>query len=133
MKTFKITISTPIGKNFEADNAIMINADLLEGRIGVLANHSPLVSSLKVSEFSIELENGEKLNGVVDGGIFNVSTEGVTILTTRFDFDYEVDEKSTVDEIKAIEHELQYDVKSNEQKSLNDRHIYADLKLAIAK
>ncbi len=133
MKTFKITISTPIGKNFETENAVTINANLLEGRIGVLANHSPLVSSLKISDFSIDLENGEKLIGVVDGGIFNVSDEGVTILTTRFDFDHEVDEESTINEIKEIEHELQSDVKSNEQTSLNNRHIYADLKLSIGK
>ncbi len=133
MKTFKLSISTPIGKNFESENVKQINANILEGRIGVMANHSPLVSSLKISDFSIILENGEELIGVVDGGIFNVTANEVTILTTRFDFDNEIDESEVNNEIKEIEYQLQADVKEAEQKSLGDRLQYANLKLEIAK
>ncbi len=133
MKTFKLSISTPIGKNFELENATQINANILEGQIGIMANHSPLVSSLKVSRFSVFTEDGKELHGVVDGGVFSVTAKEVTILTTRFDFSDEINRSSTENEIKEIEYNLQADVKAAEQKSLNDRINYANLKLEIAK
>ncbi len=133
MKTFNLSISTPIGKNFETDQAVSINAWLIEGRIGVMANHSPLVSSLKVSTFTIQLENGEEIVGVTDGGIFSVTEEGVTILTTRFEFSDEVIIEETNNEIKEAEYLLQDDVKGTAQKSLSDRITYANLKLEIVK
>ncbi len=132
MKTFKLSMSTPIGKNFEIDNVKQINANILEGRIGVMANHSPLVSSLKISDFSIELENGQTLIGVVDGGVFSVTNEGVTILTTRFDFSNEIDKSKVENEIKEIQYNLQDDVKETEQISLGERLQYSTLKLEIA-
>ncbi len=132
MKTFKLSMSTPIGKNFEIDNVKQINANILEGRIGVMANHSPLVSSLKISDFSIELENGQTLIGVVDGGVFSVTAEGVTILTTRFDFSNEIDKSKVENEIKEIQYNLQDDVKETEQISLGERLQYSTLKLEIA-
>ncbi len=133
MKTFKLSISTPIGKNFELENATQINANILEGQIGIMANHSPLVSSLKVSKFSVFTEDGKEIYGVVDGGVFSVTATEVTILTTRFDFADEINRSSTENEIKEIEYNLQADVKAAEQKSLNDRINYANLKLEIAK
>lgn len=131
MKTFKLSISTPVGKNFEIENAVVINAYLLEGRIGIMANHTPLVSSLKISDFSIETEDGKKLVGVVDGGIFNVTKDDVTILTTRFDFVDQINVSNTKNEIKEIEYILQDDVKDVEQRHLEDRLKYSKLKLEI--
>ncbi len=133
MKTFKLSISTPIGKNYEVENAVAINAYILEGRIGVMANHSPLISSLRISTFTIELEDGSTLTGVVDKGVFNVTKDEVTILTTRFDFSDEIDVKKTEKEVKQIENTLQRDVKDAEQKSLGDRLKYAQLQVEITK
>ncbi len=132
MKTFKLSISTPIGKNYETESAVMINANVLEGRIGVLANRSPLISSLKVSDFTIELEDGSKLTGITSGGIFNVTKDGVTMLTTRFDFSHEINIEKAKEELADIEKEFQKDVKDAAQNSLNRRHIYAELQVKIA-
>ncbi len=132
MKTFKLSISTPIGKNYEVENAVSINAYILEGRIGVMANHSPLISSLRISDFSIDLEDGTQIFGVVDKGVFNVTKDSVSILTTRFHFSDEVDVKKTEVQVKQIEDALQHDVKEAEQKSLSDRLQYAKLQVEIA-
>ncbi len=133
MKTFKLSISTPTGKSLEIDNAKQINAYVMEGRIGVMANHSPLVSSLKISDFSVQLENGEEIFGVLDGGVFNVTPEEVTVLTTRFDFNKEIDVTSVKNEIEKVEELLKKDIKEAQKKSLNDRLTYAKLQLSIAK
>ncbi len=132
MKTFKLSISTPIGKNFNIENVVSLNANILEGWIGIMANHSPMISSLKISTFSIELDNGETIIGAIDGGIFNVSPTEVIILTPRFDFADEISNEEVVREINEIEQELQKDVKEAEQQALNDRHIYAEIKLEVA-
>ncbi len=131
MKKFKLSISTPIGKNYETEDAVSINAFLLEGRIGVLANHSPVISSLRVSDFTIELEDGTKLVGAIDGGVFSVVDKHVNILTTRFDFSNEIDVESTKEEIKEITYHLQDDVKKAEEESLGNRLKYSEVKLKI--
>ncbi len=133
MKTFKLSISTPRGKNFETEEAVMLNANVLEGRIGVMANRSPLVSSLKFSDFSVKLADGTELIGVTAGGVLNVTKDNVTILTTRFSFSDQVDVEQTKASLKLIEAELQKDVKDAAQASLNKRHIYNELKLKIAR
>ncbi|NQX83228.1 MAG: ATP synthase F1 subunit epsilon [Mycoplasmataceae bacterium] len=131
MKKFKISISTPVGKKFESDEVVMINANLSEGRIGIMANHSPLVSSLKISDFSIKFKNGSEEIGVIHGGVFSVVKNEVTILTTRFDWGDEVNISETQKEIKNIINQLQSDVKKVEAESLNNRYKYAELKLKI--
>ncbi len=131
MKTFNISISTPIGKTFNTDKAVQLNADIIEGQIGVLAGHSPLVSSLKTSKFTINLEDGKEIIGVVDGGVFNVTQEEVSILTTRFILSDEVSKEETESEIKNLEVELNKELKETEQKSLEQRLKYENLKLEL--
>lgn len=132
MKKFNISISTPTGKSFEITEAVIINVNLLEGQMGVMAKHTPLVSSLKISKFSIKLENSEKLLGVVHGGIFNVTKEEVSILTTRFDWSNEININKTQDEISNIKNQMQSDIKKAEADSLNNRLNYENLKLEIS-
>lgn len=132
MKAFKLTISTPIGKNYINEKVNILNTEIYNGQVGILANHAPLVSSLKVSLFNFKTIDGEEKIGVLHGGVIEVSNNEVTILTPLFDFADEVDVERTNDEIKNIEYQLQFDVKETEANSLNRRHIYAELKLNIA-
>lgn len=124
MKTFKISISTPAGKTFESNEAVTINANLLEGRIGVYANHAPLLSSLKISDFSIKLEDGTLLRGVIRGGVFNVSANEVTILTTKFKFDNEIVIKDVQDEINNLNYQLNGELLPTEKETLESRMKY---------
>ncbi len=130
MKKFSISIMTPKGKKFISDKVLFVNANLLEGEIGILANHTPLVSSLKISKLILKLENEEKI-GVIHGGVFNVGKEEVSILTTNFEWTEEIDVDETQNEIKNIEYQLQSDVKEKEEESLSNRLKYANLKLSI--
>ena len=131
MKTFKLSIATPTGHKYIQEDVQLLSADLLEGRIGIMADHTPLVSSLKVSTFKIQDKNGEEIMGVVKGGIFDVKKDEVTILTPNFCMEDEVKPNHCEDEIKNIEFQMQSDVKESEAKSLENRLIYAKLKLSI--
>ncbi len=128
MKTFKLTIATPTGHKYENDEVTMVTADLLTGRMGVLAEHSPLVSSLKVSKFKITDKDGKMHVGVVKGGIFNVAKTEVSILTTNFCMEDEVKMEHVISELKNVEYQMQADVKEAEAQSLDNRYKYALLK-----
>ena len=132
MKTTLLSISTPTGKKFQ-ENVIQVNAEIAEGRIGILASHTPLVSSLKTSLFSIKLEDGTMKEGVVSGGIFNVTGLEVTILTTDFVFKSEIDVSRAKNEMSKIEKELSKDIKDAQKEALNERLKYEQLKIELAK
>ena len=130
MKTTLLSISTPTGKRFQ-ENIVQINADNAEGRIGVLAKHTPLVSSLKTSLFSIVYENGDIKHGAISGGVFNVTGLEITILTTDFVFESEIDPKRAKEEILKIEKELSKDIKDAQKTALEERLKYEKLKLEL--
>ena len=132
MKTFKLSISTPTGHKLEMEDIRLLTADLLEGRIGIMANHTPLVSSLKISRFKIINKNNNETIGVVKGGIFDVKGDEVIILTPNFCMQYEVKPENCENEIKNVKYQMQSDIKDAEAKSLEDRLIYAKFKLDLA-
>ncbi len=131
MKTFKLSISTPTGHKFELENVQLLTADLLEGRIGIMADHTPLVSSLKTSIFKIKNDSNEEFIGAIKGGIFDVKKDEVVILTPNFCMSDEVKSQDCEDEIKDVEYQMQSDVKESEAKSLEERLKYAKLKLSL--
>jgi F-type H+-transporting ATPase subunit epsilon len=51
-----------------------------EGDFGVLANHAPLVSTVRPGILVIYNESGEKLPVVINGGFAEVSPGGLTVL-----------------------------------------------------
>ena len=122
-KEIKVTISTPNGKVFN-DDVVQVNAEISEGRIGILAKHSPLVSSLKVSLFNLKYDNGTMKQGVINGGIFNVTGEEVTILTTDFLFHEEIDAQRASEDIKQIKYLMDGNLKPMEKQGLEERLKY---------
>jgi F-type H+-transporting ATPase subunit epsilon len=52
----------------------------IDGEMGILAHHLPLVTALKIAPVDVETEGGERLAFAVHGGFIEVGTDGVTIL-----------------------------------------------------
>lgn len=126
MKNFRISISTPGGKVFD-DEITQLNIGISSGRIGVYANHSPMISSIITSTFSIIKEDGSKRNGVITSGIFNVNPEEVTLLTTNFVWEDEVDLGFVNNEIKNMEYSLKGELLPTERESLLDRLKFVEM------
>ena len=129
-KKLLVTISTPNGKVF-TDEVLQVNADISEGRIGVLARHTPLVSSLKIALFNIKYQDGTTKHGVINGGIFNVTGKEVTILTTDFLFREDIDQERAQQSLKKIKYMLDSKLKPMEKKGLEERLKYEELKLKL--
>ena len=75
--------------------ATQVIARGVDGELGVLAGHAPLLIQLAIGPLRIQQENGEWLVAVVDGGFFHVSTEdGSTradVLATHAELEDEID------------------------------------------
>ncbi len=80
METFKLTISTPDGNFFEGD-AIKILLRGESGDLAVLANHTPLVTTVKPCTCKIELEDGKERFISVERGLLSVSKNTVTLMS----------------------------------------------------
>lgn len=79
MKPFKLKVITP--------NAIVLDTSVeqiiarsIDGEIGVLPNHTPLIAPLSIAPFQY-WEAGERKVAAVLGGMMEVSKEGVTIIS----------------------------------------------------
>jgi F-type H+-transporting ATPase subunit epsilon len=59
--------------------AEMLIAHGVDGDVGILGGHAPLLAQLAIGPVKVHVEGGETLEAVVDGGFLHVGThEGVT-------------------------------------------------------
>lgn len=67
----------------------------VDGDVGILAGHAPLLVHLAVGPLQIQEEDGSWLKAVVDGGFLHVSTEEgssrVDVLATNAQLESEID------------------------------------------
>jgi F-type H+-transporting ATPase subunit epsilon len=67
----------------------------VEGDVGILAGHAPLLIRLAVGPLQVLREDGDRLRAVVDGGFLHVSTEEgstrVDVLATTAQLAEEID------------------------------------------
>ena len=67
----------------------------VDGDVGILAGHAPLLAQLAVGPLQIQQEDGTWLKAVVDGGFLHVSTEEgatrVDVLATNAQLEAEID------------------------------------------
>ena len=79
MKQFQLSMITPRG-NFYDGKATIITLRISEGYVGLMADRLPLMSSVKVSQFTLTDENGKDRVGVIGNGIVKTFKENVDII-----------------------------------------------------
>ncbi|MEM1294805.1 MAG: ATP synthase F1 subunit epsilon [Verrucomicrobiota bacterium] len=85
-----LEIVTPEGKNF-SDEVEIVVAPGVEGELGVLASHAPLVTTLQPGELRYT-HNGDEHFLAVGAGILEVTSKSVAVLTDLAIADDEIDE-----------------------------------------
>lgn len=86
---FSVKIITPQGLYKEVETSIL-NVVTTDGARGVLTNHVPLVSMLTVSKMST-IENNERQEYAVNGGMLYFKENVATILTDTCEHSSEID------------------------------------------
>ena len=83
MNVFKLKISTPDGDMFASD-AVKLDVRGIEGDLAVMAGHVPFMTALKPCDCKILLPDGDERVGMADGGLLNVGSTEVVLLSSGF-------------------------------------------------
>ena len=104
MKTFLLEIYTPYGKYFDryVDELVIQTEEYV---LGILPNHTPLVSKVKISKMYI-IQNGNKKCYAIGEGLLNISKDGVTLLLESIESKNDIDIDRAKDAKKRAEQRL---------------------------
>lgn len=100
-----------------------INLPGIEGRLGILPNHAPLLTVLDFGEVILRVD-GEEEFFAIGGGIAEINPDKVIILADSADHLDEIDEQRAEEARKAAE-------KAMDETEVQDPEVYRRLELAI--
>ena len=103
----------------EAD---MVVAKTVEGQLGVLPGHAPLLALLDIGPLRVKAD-GDEVRAVLDGGFLHVANDRVDVLAEHAEMAGEID----VEQARALREELERRVREG------DADARADLARAIAR
>ena len=104
MSTFLLEIFTPFGKYYDryVDELVIQTDDYV---LGILPNHTPLVSKVKISKMYI-IQNGNKKCYAIGEGLLNITKDGVTLLLESIESKDDIDIDRAKDAKKRAEQRL---------------------------
>ncbi|MCK8824579.1 F0F1 ATP synthase subunit epsilon [Fuchsiella alkaliacetigena] len=88
-KTIQLDIATP-ERHVYNNEVEMVIVPAIDGDLGVLPNHAPLMTALKVGIIRVKVDGEEKLLAS-SGGFMEVKPDQVTILSEATEFPEEID------------------------------------------
>ncbi|MBP3314021.1 MAG: ATP synthase F1 subunit epsilon [Oscillospiraceae bacterium] len=89
MSTFHLQIVTPDGLFFDG-MAESIFLRTIDGEIGILAGHTPLVTALGMGQAQVKVD-GKIRKGACIGGMLSVTEKEVTVVATTFEWAEDID------------------------------------------
>ena len=89
MKTILLQIYTPYGKYFDSyiDELIVQSEEYV---LGILPNHTPLITKVKTSKMEI-IQNGTKKCYAISEGLINVKKDGIVLLLESIESKEQID------------------------------------------
>lgn len=90
MSTFRLEIVTPERKVYDHD-VNMIVVEGAEGQLGILPNHIPLLTPLKISPVRIKTDGREEEIVALGGGFMEVRKDKVVILAETAELPTDID------------------------------------------
>ncbi len=130
MATLKLEITTPDAKVY-SDDVEMVVVPGIEGELGILPRHIPLLTAIKPGELKVT-KNGQNIYLAVGEGFVEVTQERVSVLTDMAIEEKAIDEAAAQEAIRRAEeamkhpnigHEEVAAVQATLQKSLAQLHV----------
>ena len=114
-KTFKLEVVTPDRVVLSDDEIVSVTAPGSEGYFGMLANHAPMMTQLKIGEIDYRRADGTSEAMAISGGFLEVFENAVTVLAESAEKAGEIDldraeQAKTRAEARISEHSLDIDV-----------------------
>jgi F-type H+-transporting ATPase subunit epsilon len=108
-----VSIEAPIWSG----EATAVYARSLDGELGVLPGHIPLIAALAPGfPVQVEQEGGEDLRVAVHGGFLSVTKDGVSVLAEQAELAQDIDVSRARDQLNRADPE-----KGAEEKAAHDR------------
>lgn len=82
MATLHCQILTPNGSAFDGE-ATFVEAHALDGRLGILPRHAPLLTALGTGPLRVRLPDSTEKKWTVEGGFLEVLDNHVSIVAER--------------------------------------------------
>lgn len=111
---FKLSIVSPERIMFE-DDVVSLVVPGGEGYLGVLTDHAPLISTLKVGEITFRTRDNKEVAMASSGGFIEVSDNIATILTDTAEFVDQIDLSRAEDELRRAGELLNMELSRPEQ------------------
>lgn len=105
MSTLSLEIVTPEARAFSG-SARMVVVPGVEGELGILPDHMPLMTQILPGELHVTTEAGEDLFLAVGEGFVEVSPDRVSVLTDMAISEAEIDEKAAQEAVAKAEKEM---------------------------
>ena len=112
------------------DDVDIVNAPGYGGDFGVLANHAPFLSTIKIGVLSYEKDR-KRENLMISGGFCEVSNNKITFLVESAEFGKEIDVERAMKAKERAEKRLAQAAQQDD--SLNRARAEAALKRALAR
>lgn len=104
-KKYKFELVTPIGP-FYSDEVDFISFTAINGEIGILANHAPVLIANKPCTLTIE-KDGQKKYAFMSEGFVQVSTEKVSAIVDMAMWSEDIKDEEAIRDLKIAEEELE--------------------------
>lgn len=91
MNTLNVSIVTPNGEAYRAEEASMVVLGTTSGQIGIMANHVPMVASLKISPLKVVFPDGKEEILAVSEGFVETHKDKITVIVQTAELDKDID------------------------------------------
>ncbi|MCY9666854.1 F0F1 ATP synthase subunit epsilon [Paenibacillus alginolyticus] len=126
MSTFLLEIVTPERKVY-AEQVNMVSVKGVGGELGILPNHIPLVTPLKIAPISVKKQGSKDEIIAVNGGFMEVRKDKVVILAESAELPEQID----IDRAKAAKERAEKRLVETKQDNVDFKRAEAALQRAL--
>lgn len=127
MTTMQVDIVTPERKVY-SEQAEMVMARTVEGEIGILPGHSPLVGTLQIGVVRVQ-KDGQETAIAVSGGFMEVNPQHTTILAETAELPTDID----VERAEAAKKRAEERLNRSREEEINFRRAQLALNRAMTR
>jgi F-type H+-transporting ATPase subunit epsilon len=126
VSTFLLEIVTPERKVY-AEQVDMVSVKGVEGELGILPNHIPLVTPLKIAPITVKKQGSKDEIIAVNGGFMEVRKDKVVILAESAELPEQID----IDRAKAAKERAEKRIAETKQDNVDFKRAEAALQRAL--
>ncbi len=109
-RSFHVEVISPQRLVYQSDDVVSLIAPGVEGYLGIMAYHAPIIVQLGIGVLTLRLSNGDIVRIAVSGGFLEASNNRVTVICDTAERGDEIDiERARRAYERAVERLRKYD------------------------